>query len=103
MFHVISYHFPFYCIIHYFPSTIVTNHKILSDESNALAKAHMRFDKAILIKCIYCERIVDVRDVNGIIRILEEFGSESSMVHYIHHYVPCHCFDELSSHYPIDG
>ena len=76
---------------------------ILSDDSHAFEKACMHFDKAILIKLIYTEFIVDVQDINCVLHILQEFGSDSSMVHYIQQYVPCHCFDELASHYTIDN
>ena len=76
---------------------------ILSDESHAFDKACMCFDKAILIKLIYSELIVDVWDINHILCVLQEFSSESSMVHYIQQFVPCHCLDELASHYTIDN
>jgi hypothetical protein len=82
---------------------VQTGFAILSDEPHAFGKARMRFGKAILIKSIYYEFIVDVRDINRIVRILEEFSSDSSMVHYIQQFVPCHCFDELASQYTIDN
>ena len=63
----------------------------------------MHFNKAILIKSIYIKYIDDYCDINCILYALEEFGSKTAMVHYIQHYVPCHCFDDLSTHHPIDG
>ena len=63
----------------------------------------MHFNKAILIKSIYINYIDDYQDITCILYGLDKFGSKTAMVHYIQHYVPCHCFDELSTHYPIDG
>ena len=54
-----------------------------SDDSHAFEKAHMHFNKAILIKSLYTEVIGDVQDVNHILCVLQEFGSKSSMVHFI--------------------
>ena len=76
---------------------------ILRDDCHSFEKAQMCFNKAILIKSIYVNYIDDYRHIPRILYALEEFGSKTAMVHYIHHYVPCHCFDELSTHYPIDG
>ena len=76
---------------------------VLSDELHAFHRAHMCFDKAILIKLIYSEFGVEVQDDNCILHVLQEFSSESSMVHYIQQSVPCHCFDELASCYTIDN
>jgi hypothetical protein len=76
---------------------------ILRDGCHAFENARMRFNKAILIKCIYVDYIDDYHNITRILHALDEFGSKTAMVHYIRHYVPCHCFDELSTHYPIDG
>ena len=76
---------------------------ILRDDCHSFEKARMHFNKAILIKSIYVDYIVDYRHISRILYALEEFGSKTAMVHYIRYYVPCHCFDELSTHYPIDG
>ena len=76
---------------------------ILRDDCHSFEKARMHFNKAILIKSIYVDYIVDYRHISRILYALEEFGSKTAMVHYICHYVPCHCFNELSTHYPIDG
>ena len=75
----------------------------MSDEPCTFDTECMHFDKDILIKLIYTEFIVNVWDVNCIFCILQEFSSESSMVHYIQQFVPCHCFDEFALHYTIDN
>ena len=74
---------------------------ILRDDSHAFEKARIHFNKAILVSSIYVEYINDCHDITRIISALEEFGSKTAMVHYIRRYVPCHCFDDLSTHYPV--
>ena len=74
---------------------------ILRDDCHAFEKARIRFNKAILVSSIYIEYINDCHDITRIISALEEFGSKTAMVHYIRRYVPCHCFDDLSTHYPV--
>ena len=74
---------------------------ILRDDCHAFEKARIHFNKAILVSSIYVKYINDCHDITRIISALEEFGSKTAMVHYIWRYVPCHCFDDLSTHYPV--
>ena len=74
---------------------------ILKDDCHAFEIACNCFNQAILVSSIYIGYIDHYRDTSHIISALEEFGSRTAMVHYIWRYVPCHCFDEMSTHYPV--
>ena len=74
---------------------------ILRDDCHTFEKARIHFNEAILVSSIYIDYIDDYCDITQIISALEEFGSKTAMVHYIRRYVPCHCFDDLSTHYPV--
>ena len=56
---------------------------ILRDDCHAFEKAHMHFNKAILISSIYIDYIADYHDISHILFALKDFGSKTAMVHYI--------------------